>query len=43
MARDEIKSMVDASKRAVQKEFEDAAKSVRDELDALKKRTLDKV
>lgn len=43
MAREQIRRMVEESKAAVQKEADKAAGSVRDEIGAMKKETLERV
>lgn len=43
MARDEIKKMVEESKRRLDDYYDESAKSIRDELASSKKRTLDRI
>lgn len=43
MAREQVRRMVEDSKAAVQKEAQEAAGRVREEIGAMKKETLDKV
>lgn len=43
MARDQVRRMVEESKAAVQKEAQEAARRVGEEIGAMKKETLDKI
>lgn len=43
MARDRVRRMVEESKAAVQKEAQEAARRVGEEIGAMKKETLDKI
>lgn len=43
MARDQVRRMVEESKAAVQREAEEAARRVGEQIGAMKKETLDKV
>lgn len=43
MGKEEIKKLVESSKRAVDQDHENFAKSIKDDLSSFKKRTLDRI